>query len=152
MPKGGARVNSGAAPDPNALARERDAGEWTILPAGERKGTAPSWPLPDPADRELELWAVLWRKPQSLMWDRLSQELEVALYVRRLIEAEQPDSKVTVGTLVRQMADSLGLTTPGMRNNRWKIERVDGASSPAAKAQRESSRTRLKVVRDDDGV
>jgi hypothetical protein len=82
------------------------------------------------------------------MWERYGQELEVALYVRRLVEAEQPDSKVNTGTLVRQMGDALGLTTPGMRNNRWKIEQVE---KPAAKSSvsRVSSRDRLKVVRGD---
>lgn len=148
MPKGGARVNSGPAPDPDALSRERDAGEWTIIPAGQRPGAIPEWPLPEFADRESTLWEMLWRKPQSRMWERYGQELEVALYVRRLVEAEQPDSKVNTGTLVRQMGDALGLTTPGMRNNRWKIEQVE---KPAAKSSvsRVSSRDRLKVVRGD---
>lgn len=148
MPKGGARVNSGPAPDPNALSRERDQGEWTILPVGERPGPLPEWPLPELCDRESTLWEMLWRKPQARMWERYGQELEVALYVRRVVEAEQPGSKVNTGTLVRQMADALGLTTPGMRNNRWKIEQ---AEKPAVKSSvsRVSSRDRLKVVRSD---
>lgn len=53
MPRGGARVNSGPPPDPNALRRDRpsDAAGWTILPAeGRRKANgaaagAPRWPL-----------------------------------------------------------------------------------------------------------
>lgn len=152
MPSGGARVNSGPAPDPNALARERDAGEWTIIPAGERPGDAPEWPLMEPSVRELTLWVDLWKKPQSRMWERFGQQIDVALYIRRLAEAEEPGSKVTVGTLVRQMADSLGLTTPGMRNNRWKIEQVESKAGTGTRSQRVSSRDRLKVVRDDDGV
>ncbi|MFP3986891.1 hypothetical protein U9R90_05190 [Streptomyces sp. E11-3] len=73
--------------------------------------------------REAELWADLWRKPQAIMWERFGQELEVALYVRRLTEAELMDSRVNLSTLVRQMGDSLGLTTPGMRANRWRVDR-----------------------------
>lgn len=46
MPRGGARVNSGPPPDPNALRRERpsDKDGWTTLPAA-RKGRTPKWPL-----------------------------------------------------------------------------------------------------------
>lgn len=149
MAKGGARARSGPAPDPEALRRERDAGEWTILPAEGREGATPDWPLTEQADREDELWARLWRMPQALMWERYGQEIEVALYVRRLVAAEQPDAGVNLGTLVRQMSDSLGLTTPGMRANRWRIDRAEeteerpsGPLQPAAS----SARARLRAV------
>ena len=123
MARGGARTRSGPAPDPDALRRERDAGEWTILPAEGRQGATPDWPLTEQNDREAELWERLWEKPQALMWERYGQDLEVALYVRRMCEAEKPDAFVGLSTLVRQMSDSLGLTTPGMRANRWRIDR-----------------------------
>ena len=147
--RGGARTTSGPAPDPNALARERDEGEWTLLPAhGRGKRAAPVWPLPEPQSRELELWRSLWVKPQALMWERNGQEIEVALYVRRLTEAEWADSAVNLSTLVRQMGDSLGLTTPGMRNNRWKIVADEVAPRRVAAATRTASKSRLKVVKD----
>lgn len=152
MPKGGARARSGPAPDPNALRRERDQGEWTILPAAGREGDAPVWPLAGQSDREAELWARLWTKPQALMWERLGQELEVALYVRNFALVELPGSPVNLGTLVRQQQDSLGLTTPGLRANRWRIDRED-APTPAARPGtvtplRPSARDRMKAVRD----
>jgi len=88
--------------------------------------------------------------PQAIMWERFGQELEVALYVRRLSEAEELESRVNLSTLVRQMADSLGLTTPGMRANRWRIaadevaeRRENAAKQPAA---RRTARDRFKVV------
>lgn len=147
MPKGGARARSGPAPDPAALRRDRDAGEWTVLPAEGRGGATPDWPLGEQAGREMELWGALWRKPQAIMWERFGQELEVALYVRRFAEAEAMESRVNLSTLVRQMADSLGLTTPGMRANRW---RIDAGQEPAPTARpaakRTSARSRLKVV------
>lgn len=150
MPKGGARTRSGPAPDPTALRRERDAGEWVILPAEGREGTTPEWPLTEPTPREDQLWARLWRLPQALMWERYDQEFEVALYVRRLGEAELPDSSVTLSTLVRQLADSLGLSTPGLRANRWKIERLedeaDQAPADAPLIEPNSARARLKAV------
>jgi hypothetical protein len=155
MASGGARARSGPAPDPNALRRERDAGEWTILPQEGRQGATPEWPLPEQTIRESELWASLWRKPQALMWERYGQEFEVALYVRRYSEAEALESRVNLSTLVRQMADSLGLTTPGMRANRWRIaadevaeRRESAGKQPAAKR---SARDRFKVVPGDGG-
>lgn len=154
MASGGARARSGPAPDPNALRRDRDAGEWTVLTGG-RPGAPPTWPLSEQSVREAELWADLWSKPQAIMWERFGQELEVALYVRRFTEAELMDSRVNLSTLVRQMADSLGLTTPGMRANRWRIAadepaavKPTGRGRPAAS---KSSRSRLKVV-PGDGV
>lgn len=152
MPKGGARTRSGPPPDPNALKRERDAGEWTILPAEGREGATPDWPLTEQSVREVVLWERLWRMPQALMWERYGQEFEVALYVRRLAEAEKPDSAVVLSTLVRQIADSLGLTTPGMRSNRWRIDRPseeEGASTGpggAAVVVPTSARARLRAV------
>lgn len=148
MPKGGARARSGPAPDPNALRRERDAGEWTILPAEGREGAPPDWPLTEANDREDQIWSVLWTKPQALMWDRFGQDLEVALYVRRLVESEGRGSLVNLGTLVRQMADSLGLTTPGMRANRWRIAAEEAAPIPKAVGQprQSSARSRMTVI------
>jgi hypothetical protein len=122
-----------------------------VLPSEGRQGEPPTWPLLGQSEREAELWGLLWRKPQALMWERFGQELEVALYVRRLAEAEEPDARVNLSTLVRQMADSLGLTTPGMRSNRWRITR-DEEPRPAAGravAPRSSARSRLKVVPSD---
>lgn len=154
MTKGGARARSGPAPDPNALRRDRDAGEWTVLPADGRLGATPDWPLTEESVREAELWADLWRKPQAIMWERFGQDVEVALYVRRLTEAELMDSRVNLSTLVRQMADSLGLTTPGMRANRWRITAEEvprPAAAGRATSARPSSRSRLKVI-PGDGV
>jgi hypothetical protein len=153
MTKGGARARSGPPPDPNALRRERDKGEWVMLPATGRPGDAPVWPLRGHSEREALLWGDLWRKPQALMWERNGLELEVALYVRNLAIVELPGSPVNLGTLVRQQSDSLGLTTPGLRANRWKIvDSVPAEAVPAPgkePAKRTSSRGRLKVVRDD---
>lgn len=157
MASGGARVRSGPPPDPNALRRDRKGdGEWTVLPAEGRAGDPPAWPLvehDDPAwsAREMELWRRLWAAPQAVQWERLGQVLEVALYVRRLVEAEQPGAAVTLATLVRQQADSLGLTIPGMRAHRWKIA-ADQPATPRAisakkeSAPRESARDRFRVI------
>lgn len=157
MSSGGARTRSGPPPDPAALRRDRKSdGEWTVLPAEGRAGDPPAWPLTEHevatwAGRELELWRRLWATPQAVQWDRMGQALEVALYVRRLVEAEQPGAAANLATLVRQMADALGLTIPGLRVNRWKIA-VDQVAekrqqTEAPKSEGPSARDRFKVVR-----
>lgn len=146
MPSGGARARSGPAPDPSALRRERDAGEWVKLPASGRKGELPDWPLGSMSERETVLWTDLWLMPQAVMWEKAGQFLEVAFFVRRVVQVEVPDSPVPLGTLVRQMMDSLGLTTPGLRSHRWSIVEDAPAAAPAVAAT--SSRSRLKAVSD----
>src|SRR5688500_18373277 len=152
MPKGG-HARSGPPPDPNALRRSRDVGEWVTLPAEGRPGDPPDWPLPTCSEREQELWRIMWRKPQAIMWERNGQHLDVALYCRRFAEAEEPDSPVNLSTLVRQMQDSLGLSTPGLRSNRWRIaademsaRRADRAEVEASRPGRQSARDRLKAI------
>lgn len=151
MSSGGARSRSGPPPDPNALRRDRKSdGEWTVLPAEGRAGDPPAWPLTDATARELELWVGLWAKPQAVQWERLGQATEVALYVRRLAEAEERGSATSLTTLVRQLADALGLTIPGLRVNRWKIATDQVAERREVKAARaparKSARDRFRVV------
>lgn len=123
MPKGGARVVSGPPPDPNALRRNRpsDQAGWTTLPAEGRQGGPPVWPLVGLSDREDELWADLWSRPQAVAWEAMGQGYEVALFVRTLAQAEQPDAKVDLQRIVRAYLDSLGLSVQGMLRNRWKV-------------------------------
>lgn len=148
MTSGGARARSGPAPDPNALRRNRDAGEWLTLPAEGRKGKEPRWPLAgEPTPREAYLWRDFWKKPQAIAWQSNGQEYEVALLVRRYTEAEAPLASANLSTLVRQMMDSLGLTVPGLRSNRWRIADAPTAAGHAPERRSTSSaRGRLTVV------
>ena len=79
MSSGGARARSGPPPDPNALRRDRpsDRDGWVTLPAEGRQGDAPEWPLVGQSDREAELWAAEWRRPQAVQWELTGAELEV---------------------------------------------------------------------------
>ncbi|MGW5556867.1 hypothetical protein ACWER9_06545 [Micromonospora sp. NPDC003944] len=163
MGSGGARARSGPAPDPEALRRERgtDPG-WHVLPATGRPDPPPEWPLPDPADRELQLWKTLWAKPQATRWEVLGQDLEVALYVRRFVAAEQPGASSSAVVVVRQLGEALGLTIPGLLRNRWQIGSAEsrpapavtgteGAAQPAARgASKGRERGRLTIVKPDD--
>lgn len=151
MTSGGARNRSGPPPDPNALRRDRKSdGEWTTLPL-RREGDPPVWPLTGQSDREVELWAVFWSRPQAAQWEKLGQDVEVALYVRNLAQAELPGAPVNLSTLVRQQADALGLTIPGLRTNRWRIAGDQVAAKRAEKSATErppqtAARDRFKVV------
>ena len=146
MASGGARARSGPPPDPNALRRNRE-GEWTTLPAEGRQGPEPRWPLAgEPTPREAYVWRDMWRKPQAVMWEKNGQEYEVALFVRKLVEAEAPLASATLSTLVRQMMDSLGLTIPGMRANRWKLAE-DELAERRDERRSGSSRSRLRIAR-----
>ena len=142
MAQGGARGRSGPPPNPNALRRDRDTAEWVTLPA-RRDGDPPAWPLASCSDREAALWAAEWSRPQACMWEANGQEVEVALYVRRLVEAEVPGSPIAAGTLVRQMQESLGLSIPGLLRNRWRIE---SGAEPVAETAPGPARSRRRLV------
>ena len=145
MAKGGARARSGPPPDPNS--QTQVDGEWTILPADGREGDLPRWPLADPSERELDLWTAEWSRPQAVMWERMGQQIEVAVYVRTLVRAELHDAAVNVRTLLRQQQEALGLSMPGMLRNRWKLGEV--ASEADGEFEEDDVRGRLTVV---DGV
>lgn len=151
MPKGGARVNSGPAPDPTALRRDRpndrrgDATGWLRLPSEGRAGDPPDWPLSRPLRRELALWTREWQRPQAVAWEKLSLEVEAAVYIRTLVAAEAHDAPASTRTLLRQQMDSLGLTVPGMARNRWIIEGADEQPAAAPVVTDDRQRTSAKA-------
>lgn len=159
VPKGGARINSGPPPDPNALRRDRpqDRDGWTTLPAGGRTGEAPPWPLApmdhsDPdvaaavAQREATVWADIWRTPQAVAWERLGWTADVAVYVRMLVLGEDGSTKAL--SEARQWSDRLGLNPAAMLRNRWRVAE-DEVAERRPTVSRTSSRSRLKVVNGD---
>lgn len=156
MPSGGPRRNSGRAPDPNALRRDRkDDADWTVLPAEGYTGTIPDFPLerisvydiywedkkrvkqfdPDATkalhEREVALWSTLWLKPQAFMWAKLSLEYEVAAYVRAFIESTSAESNSGLKTAALRMAAEIGLSLPGMHSLRWKFSEDELATRRA---------------------
>jgi hypothetical protein len=147
--RGGARSRSGPAPDPNALRRERDHGDWLRLPAAGRSGDPPDWPLTKPSRRELTLWAALWRTPQAIVWEAQHEEYAVALLVRAMRQAERPRAAVNLQTLVRQYMEALGLAGALGRSKQWTIDDPETAA-PAERrptgTEAPSARTRLKLV------
>jgi hypothetical protein len=142
---GGARARSGPAPDPHALRRDRpsDQAGWTHLPAQGRQGSAPRWPLSRATRRELDLWEIEWRRPQAIMWEANHQEVEVALYVRTLRDAERPKAPVSVRTLVKQQQEALGVSLPGLLRNRWIIANTAEAAARPTVVAGGSAKERL---------
>jgi hypothetical protein len=171
MPKGGARVNSGPPPDPNALRRDRasDRDGWTMLPSGGRTADAPAWPLLSHRgmasdvdthtaavatdERELVVWRDAWRTPQACAWERLGWSLDVALYVRHFVAAEAGDMKAAGE--VRQWSDRLGLNPAAMLRNRWRVvedelgQRRATTSTTRTPARGRTARDRLKPAASD---
>lgn len=145
----GVHGRSGPPPDPHALRRERDSqGEWTVLPPSGRGGDPPDWPLSSQSDREAQLWESEWRRPQAVMWERNKQALEVALFVRAVVDAENPRATVAARTLVRQQMEALGISVPGLLRNRWRIVDETETAQPEQKPRRvqRATKDRLKVV------
>lgn len=151
MASGGARGNAGRPYDPNALnSKGGKADAWIVLSMPD--GKVPEWPLFGFLDRESVIWEKLWQKPQASEWKRLGLEDEVALYVRYLVEAEQPEASSAVRTLVKQHQELLGISTAGLNRLHWLMPDsapVGRAAAPARKNS--SSRARLKVVGNGDG-
>jgi hypothetical protein len=132
MSSGGARARSGPAPDRNSIRNGRAGADWIRLPASGRKGEPPAFPLPRSTKRERTIWAGEWKRPQAIMWESNGQELEVALYVRTIREAEQPKAAASLRTLLVRMQEHLGLSQPGLARNRWVIvDDVHVAAEPA---------------------
>ncbi|MGH3481539.1 MAG: hypothetical protein ACRDQD_32575, partial [Nocardioidaceae bacterium] len=137
--------------------RPSDQASWTTLPGAGRTGEPPEWPLLEASEREATLWRDLWTRPQAVMWQRLDQRYEVAMFVRQLARAEQPAASVELQKVVRQYLDSLGLSVQGMLRNRWRIVAAamqpesGSASAVPPQARRASSRSRLKVVPHGEG-
>jgi len=160
MAKGGARARSGPAPDPDALRRDRkDDAAWLTLPLAGRPGSPPDWPLEQVTDRELAVWEREWRRPQAIIWERNGQELEVAMYVRTLVTAENPKCPAALRALVVRQQETLGLSLTGLARNRWRIETKSeqaqtsrGTRRRAEPRKASSSRSRLRVVKSSGDV
>lgn len=134
MSSGGARGRSGPAPDPNAIRRNRpeDEAGWVTLPAAY-PGPVPEWPLSIAASpQEAAHWQKVWAKPQADQWAKNGLEVEVALYVRSLAEAEIPGAAANLRNLVKQLQENLGLSYVGLHRWRWKIANAPPADAPAA--------------------
>lgn len=146
----GTHGRQGLPPDPNSLRSALKGSDgWVSLPAS-RDGDPPVWPLADPSEREMTLWAGEWKRPQAVMWEQAGQQLEVAMYVRALVAAESRQATAAERVLVVRQQEYLGLSQPGLARNRWRIgEPTKAATTVDAGEARDvttSARDRLRVV------
>lgn len=141
----------GPAPTDPASRRRRNASVGkTVLPAGGRVGGAPEWPI---AGRDCpEVWADLWRMPQSAAWERMALVRTVAHYamVLEVVEASEGLPAAAVLQEMRQMEDRLGLNPKAMRSLLWEVAAGDDVSDKrdekTAPSRTASKRAELKIV------
>lgn len=122
MPKGGARNRSGPPPDPNSARSDRRGLTLIALPADGYDGKPPTFPLPSPTARERKVWRDAWRTPQADAWAKESWRWRtIALWVRWSVRMEESDSPASLGAVVHRLADQIGMTPAGLKENGWKI-------------------------------
>ncbi|MGH3502974.1 MAG: hypothetical protein ACRDQA_19085 [Nocardioidaceae bacterium] len=155
MAKGGARNRSGPQVDEGSFNSARKGVVLTALPADGYREGAPMFPLPNPSRRELEVWGQAWRTPQAVAWSVQSwRHRTVALWVRWSVRMEDPEAGAALGNVVVRLADQIGMTPAGLKENGWKIaaDEVEQKRTEKPAPKRTSSRSRLKVVGSDGGA
>jgi hypothetical protein len=112
----------------------------------------PTFPLPDASGRELEVWQQAWRTPQAAAWSmQVWRHRTVALWVRWSVRMEDPEAGAALGNVVVRLADQIGMTPAGLKENGWKIA-TDQVAAKRADRQAEttpaapSARDRLKAI------
>ena len=152
VPRGGARNRSGPQPDPGSGRSERRGFKVTALPSEGYDG-----PVPDLSDflvcvtgRHEAVWAALWSTPQACAWSQESWRWPVvADLVKYVVRSDPDDAPASLGTVVRQLRDDLGLSKAGLTANGWAITTDEVAAKrdekPAAPAV-VSSRSKLRVA------
>jgi hypothetical protein len=59
---------------------------------------------------------------------------------------EHPDAAASIGAVVHRLADTIGLTPAGLRENGWQIVADELASKRASKPVAEPKKRRLRAV------
>lgn len=124
MASGGRRNRSGPRADPTSGRSDQRGYRLDSLPACGYQGDIPDFPLPDPSDRELEVWEQAWRTPQACAWSMPSEswrQRTVALWVRVSVRCEDPEVSATTLGQLHRFADQIGMTTAGLAEMGWRI-------------------------------
>ncbi|MFT4127348.1 MAG: hypothetical protein QM662_14110 [Gordonia sp. (in: high G+C Gram-positive bacteria)] len=141
---GGARNRSG--PQANPASARSDARDVRAkrLPVGGYAGDFPplSDLLPEASERERVVWAQAWRTPQAAQW--ILEEWRwrtVAMWVRWSVKSEELEAKAVTITAAQRLADQIGLTPAGLKENGWLIV-ADNAPEHAEQQSRQESAKR----------
>ena len=153
MPRGGARNRSGPRPDPKSGRSERRGYQLDRLPAAGYDGDVPEFPLPSASDRELAVWAEVWRSPQACAWSLPQQSWmvrTVAVWVRTSVRCEDPEAPATLLAQLHRFADQIGMTTAGLQAMGWvivpELEAVPDAPTEPEAGEDEPAPRRLSSV------
>jgi len=151
MAGGGGRNRSGPQPDPNSL-RGASRAALRVLPAKEFNRAHPEFPLPRPTVREDVLWNQAWKAPQAWVWIEEPWRWQtIALWVRRTAMAESDEANASDINAMIRLADQVGMTPAGLKENGWTIaaEKSSSSSEKQSAPQQPSSRGRFKVFNGD---
>lgn len=145
MTSGGARNRSGPQPVEGSRTSDRKGFSLTALPPAGYAGEVPDFPLPDALTRELDLWRWAWTTPQAQAWSvEPWRWYTVAEWVRWSVKAEAEDASAAVIAAKIRLADQIGMTPAGLKENGWKIAEAPVASLvPDAGATVTDIKTRL---------
>lgn len=147
MARGGARNRSGPQPDPNSARSDQRGYKLTALPAAGYDGEAPDWPLPIQSAREAEVWEEAWATPQACAWStQWWRHRTVAMWVRWSVRMEDPEAPAALGNVVVRLADQIGMTPAGLKENGWAIAPAEQPKAEEKPATAARPQRRLRVV------
>jgi hypothetical protein len=147
MSRGGARNRSGPQADPSSGRSDRRGFSLTALPSEGFDGDAPTWPLADSSERELDLWAWAWTTPQACAWSLEPWRWHtVAMWVRTAVVCEGSDATAADKGSIHRFADQIGLTPAGLRENGWAIARDEVSSKREAAPEQPRPARRLRAA------
>lgn len=147
MSHGGARNRSGPKATEGSATSERRGYVLTALPSEGYAGPVPEFPLPDPSDRELEVWREAWRTPQACAWSLPSERWRtrtVAMWVRQSVRCEALDVPANLLSQLHRFADQIGMTTAGLAEMGWKVAVDEVAAKSAARPAAPKATRRLR--------
>ncbi len=151
MARGGPRNRAGRPFEEHSGRSERHGIVLTALPAGGYRGLVPEFPLPSASDHELDVWAQAWRTPQAVAWSTQPWRWRtVAMWVRWSVRMEDPKASAGLGQVVMRLADQIGLTPAGLKENGWKIaEPAPETASPPRVSALDRARSRAGPLADE---
>lgn len=150
MTHGGSRNRAGRKPGPKSEKSPRAAFRLTALPSEGYAGPIPDFPLPDPSQRELDVWQWAWRTPQACAWSVLGESWRirtVAMWARVSVRCEDPEAPASLLAQVHRFSDQIGLTTAGLAEMGWKVAE-DQVAAKAPVAAPVARPRRLRVAAD----
>ncbi|GAC59329.1 MULTISPECIES: hypothetical protein [Gordonia] len=151
---GGARNRSGPTPSPTSARSDARDVRAKKLTVGGYAGDFPPLSnfLPDGTEREGVVWASLWRTPQAGQWIKEAwRHRAVAMYVRWLVRAEDPEATAATITAAQRLADQIGMTPAGLRENGWLIVDDDATTNPEQQQKQEAVRQSHGAARTNGG-